>query len=150
MAIFTFAHPNGIITFEELFAAVDAPPKLAWLHPLENAVNTRKRRFKYPGADGVHNMRLGKDDQLFLLMIVAIAATEQALEDLINPIREAQDDQSGDLKFRGTIIEHDFCILESGIFDRHEPIKGIGFYQEGTLTFRKLAPNVDTDQGWGG
>ena len=149
MATFTFDHPDGIITFEELKDAVANPPKLAWLHPIENPVRRRRREFNYPGADGIHIMRLGRKDQLFILTIVAIGDSELDLAGLIDEIREAQDDQPGDLKFRGTDIEHDFCILEAAIFDRHEFIPGDGlFYQEGTLTFRKLAPNASGN--WGG
>lgn len=156
MATFTFAHPAppvgvGTITFSELKDVVAAKTGLAWLHPIENRVTRRKREFNYPGADGIHIMRLGRNDQLFVLTILVIAETEQALETLIDQIREAQDDQPGDLKFRDTVAEHDFCILESATFDRHKFIPGDGlFYQEGTLTFRKLAPNRDAGQGWGG
>lgn len=150
MATFVWEHPAGDITFEEWHDAVSSPPKIAWIHPLEGPVENVKRDFHYPGADGRHRMRLGRDSQLIHIDIVIVASGVAGIEQEQFKLRQATDDRSGILLLRAGVIEHAACVLEASNLDPIAVPWGGLWFLYGRLTFRQLAPSGPAALGAGG
>lgn len=150
MAVYDFTHPNGTLIFDELADAVAAPPKAAWLHPEEDPVEYRRRAFEFPGADGLSIMRLGRRTQVFRLQIAILAVGVAGIEQIVSPIREAQDAQTGAFRLHSNTIIHLHCELFAARFARRLQAIGGLWMLSGQLTFRKLAPNVAAAVGGAG